>query len=72
METLRILVPRFMRKHVWRKSYNHSASKKPVSAAAPQQPEEVHTLVAAMADLLQVCGQMIVRLDASGDAHDLQ
>ena len=49
METLRILVPRFMRKHVWRKSYNQAASKKPVSAAAPQQPEEVHTLAAAMA-----------------------
>ena len=71
METLRILVPRFMRKHVWRKSYNHSASKKPVSAAVPQ-PEEVHTLVAAMAGLLQVCGQTFVRRDAPEDAHDLQ
>ena len=40
LESLRIVVPRFMRKHVWRKSYLASPAQKRAAAPSPK-PDEV-------------------------------
>ena len=39
LESLRIVVPRFMRKHVWRKSYLPSPAQKKAAASSPKHDE---------------------------------